>query len=105
MCISKNQPEKKSFNKISAYIYAVNLNENHTFKKISREKCVNFADFRRIKCIFTQPIAKKDASFADFQQSKHTFMQPIAKRGVSFANFRQYDCICAQPVVKKKKKK
>ena len=59
-------------------IYAVNLNEKRAIQKISREKCVNFADFRRIKSIFTQPIAKKGESFADFRQSKSIFTQLVA---------------------------
>ena len=62
-------------------IYAANINENHAFQKINHEKCVNFADFRRIKRIFTQSIAKKGESFADFRQSKRIFTQPIAKKG------------------------
>ena len=103
-------------------IYAVNLNEKRAFQKISREKCVNFVDFQRMKliftqpiaekgmsfanfrqskCIFTQPIAKKGASFTDFRQSKCIFIQLIAIKGSSFADFRQYDRICTQPIAKK----
>ena len=48
---------------------------------------MNFADFWRIKRIFTQPIA----NFADFRRSERTVTQPIAKRGASFADFERYD--------------
>ena len=68
-------------------IYAANLNEN-LLKKINHEKCVNFAIFQRIKCIFRKPIVKKGTSFADFWQGKGIFMQPIEKTGASFADFR-----------------
>ena len=63
---------------------------------------MNFADFRRIKRIFTQPIAKKGENFADFRQSKRIFTQSIAIKSLSFADFRGYDRIYTQPVAKKK---
>ena len=40
-------------------IYATNLNKNRTFKIVSREKSVNFADFRQNNHIHTLSVAKK----------------------------------------------
>ena len=60
------------------------LNKNAHFKKISHEKCVNFADFQRSKRIFMQPIAEKDASFADFQRYNRMCTQPTAKKSHIF---------------------
>ena len=80
-------------------IYAADLNENRALQEINREKCTNFADFRRIKRIFTQPIAKKGSNFADFRRSKRTITQRVAKRAVIFADFRRYDIKCTQPIV------
>ena len=41
---------------------------------------MRFFDFRRSKCIFTQPIAEKSMSLADFQKYDRICTQPIAKR-------------------------
>ena len=43
-------------------VYALNLNKNHAFEKISHEKNVNFAEFGK-EVIFTQPAVKKIAPF------------------------------------------
>ena len=48
--------------------------------KINHEKCLHFANFRQIKCIF---------------------MQLILKKGVIFANFQRYDRKCTQLIAKK----
>ena len=77
--ISRRDKKERKNGKIGA-IYAVNLIENRALQKINCEKCVNFADFRRIKRIFTQTIAKKGSSFADFRRNKHIFTQRIAKK-------------------------
>ena len=76
--LTKAIAKKSAFQKIrqenalakQAYFYTTNLNKNRKFQKINLEKCVNFAYFRLIKCIFTQPIIKKGASFADFIKAK-----------------------------------
>ena len=60
-------------------IYAANLDKNLAFQKINHEKWVNFADLRQIKCIFTQPIAKKGVGFANFRQSKCIFTREKAR--------------------------
>ena len=43
---------------------------------------MNFADFWRIKCIFTQPIAKKVTRFADLGQYDHICTKSTAKNKV-----------------------
>ena len=64
-------------------IYAAHLNKNRALQKINREKCINFADFWRSKCII---------------------IQPVVKRSVGLADFRHYDIKCTQLIVKKEKK-
>ena len=48
---------------------------------------MNFANFRRIKCIFMQPITRKGASFADFQQSNRIY---IAKKYIHIAKKKSH---------------
>ena len=67
------------------HIYAAILKENHALREINLEKSMNFADFRQLRLIFTQPIVKKGTNIADFRQSKLTIMQPISKKKREFS--------------------
>ena len=84
--ISKNQPWKMCefyrFSEKTTYIYKTNHEKRREFCRFSvkqtyiyttnHKKGANFADFRRIKCIVTQPI------FGDM------IAQPIAKKSHAF---------------------